>query len=366
MAYTTINNPKNYFDVTTWTADETSPRSITGFNHQPDFLWGGHEGSASLNPNIVDSSRGGNKNLTSATNAAEDAGSHGIIDSFDSDGITFSNGTNGTYPRLYYNETDPFGAGGSSYVYWHWLVNGGTTSSNTDGTITTTLQVNQTSGMSIALWTGNGSSGSTIGHGLGSAPDVSIIKQRNASNGWNVWHRGYDNGDPDSFTELHSDAGTYANQGVNGTYTTAPGTNTCTLTGYGQVNGSGNTYVGYFFRSIKGFSKFGSYTGNNSADGPFIHCGFKPSWVLIKRTAGAGSWRVYDYKRDTKNPRTRRMLIDASSLSSNESLMDWVSNGIKIRRGADAAVNANGEKYIYMAFAQNPFVSSTGTPVTAE
>ena len=359
MAFTTINKPTDHFNTITWTADETSPRSLTGFGFKPDFLWGGHEGSASLNPNITDSTRGGSKNLTSATDAGDDDGSHGIVDSFDTDGITVSNGTNATYPRLYWNETDPFGAGGSSYVYSYWKANGGTTSSNTDGTITSTAQANTTAGFSILTYTGNGTSGATIGHGLGKIPRMIIVKNR-ADDNWAVYHGSLG---ATKYIKLNTSDASIT---TSGTWNdTEPTSSVFSVANDNRVNVNLDTYVAYCFADIKGYSKFGHYEGNNSASGPFVYCGFKPQWVMIKRADGSGSWRVYDYKRDPINIRTKRRLIDASALSSTEALMDWTANGFKIRRGSDAAVNAAGEEYIYAAFAEFPFVSSSGTPMTA-
>jgi len=366
MAYTNINKGANYHNSITWTADDTSPRTFTGFTCQPDLLLGRHRNSGSLNYNLVDSSRGGSANITPDTTAGEDNGSHGIISSFNSNGITVTNGNNATYPRLYYNEYDPFGANAGEYVYHYWNVNNGTTSSNTDGNITSTVQVNTTAGVSIITYTGTGSSGNTVGHGLGSAPKMTIIKQRNTGNGWNVWHYGNNSGDPDSFGELNGNAAWYQNQGVDGPFTTVPSSSVLTLTGYGQVNASGGTYLGLCFSEIKGYSKFGTYIGNGSTDGAFVYTGFKPAWLMIKNVGASGSWQVRDVARSPYNLSTNRLWLDNPSAESTTTTdtLDILSNGFKMRNNV-AGNNGSGNTYVFAAFAQSPFTTSTGIPTTA-
>ena len=305
--------------------------------------------------------------MTPQTTAAEDSGSHGIVDSYNSNGITVSNGTNSTYPRLYYNRNNPFGGSdGGKYVYHYWKANAGTTSSNTDGDITSTVQVDQTSGCSIMTWSGSGNSGDTIGHGLGAVPKMTIIKQRNASNGWNVWHAANNNGDVDSFGELNGAASWYQNQGANGPYTASPTSSVLTLTAYGQVNSSSGTYLGYCFSEIKGYSKFSKYTGNGNVDGPCVNLGFKPNFILIKSASAGEHWNIPIFESDangTVNTLSTNLANGERTMDQNPAI-DYLSNGFKIRT-SDANYNTNNGTYLYAAFAKYPFVSSTGTPVTA-
>ena len=370
MAYTTIDKPSEHFNVTTWTADDSSPRSLTGFGHKPDFLFGGHRNSGSTNPNITDSSRGGNKNLTPATTAAEDSGSHGIISSFDTDGITITDGTNATYPRLYYNELDPFGSGGGEYVYWHWKANEGTTSSNTDGSITTTVQANTTAGFSIVLYT-SASGAQTIGHGLGGKPDFYIIKKRNAAgDDWFVYHTEAGAGNKlrlSGTTAVESDTNIWQN--------TEPTSTVAYLQndggGVNVSSGGVKDYVGYFFRNIKGYSKFGKFIGNNSSDGCTVFTGFKPRWLMVKNgtTSHANhDWIIFDSKRERVN------LIDTflkgnsgdAETTSGRNQVDFLSNGFKARSSYGDFNGGSGDNFYYAAFAEHPFVTSTGVPTTAK
>ena len=186
MAYTNINKSKEHFSTNLWVADDTSPRSLTGFGHQPDLVWTKHRGSGSVNHTLTDSVRGGDKMLASNTTASEDTKSHGEITSFNSDGITVADGTDSTYPRLYFNDLDPFGAGGGNYVGWSWKANG-SGSSNTDGSITSTVSANTTAGFSIVSWTGTGSN-ATVGHGLSAVPKMIITKKRSSADNWYTYH----------------------------------------------------------------------------------------------------------------------------------------------------------------------------------
>ena len=170
MAYTEIDNPKDYFSVNTWTADDSTPRSFTGFGHQPDLLYVKHRGSASINPTIIDSVRGGDKMLATPTNAAEDTKSHGEVTAFGSDGITVADGTNATYPKLYFNDLNPFGAGGGAYICWSW-------------------KESATAGFDIVSYTGN-ETNRTISHSLSAVPKWILFKNRAATANWKVYHVG--------------------------------------------------------------------------------------------------------------------------------------------------------------------------------
>ena len=349
MAYTDIDKPSDYFNTVLYTGTG-SELAITGVGFQPDWTWIKRR-DAVAHGGMFDNVRGATKLLSSSQTDAEQTIAQSLK-SFDSDGFTLGTGTNG-----YVNTS------GSTTVAWNWLASN-TTASNTVGDINSTVSVNTTSGFSIVSYTGNGSSGSTVGHGLGVAPKMTIIKQRNSSNGWNVWHYGNNNGDPDSFGELNSTSAWYQNQGADGTYTTQPTSSLLTLTAYGQVNGSGNTYIAYCFAEKKGFSKFGSYTGNGSTDGPFIYTGFKPALTITKRTSDIEHWGMYDSTRDTFNPASAELIPNLNASEGSFVDRDFLSNGFKIRSD-NTARNGSGDTYIYMAFAENPFVTSTGIPTTA-
>ena len=352
MAYTDIDKPTDYFNTKLYTGTGSS-NAITGVGFQPDWTWIKRR-DAVAHGGMFDNVRGATKLLSSSQTDAEQTIAQSLK-SFDSDGFTLGTGTNG-----YVNTS------GSTTVAWNWLASN-TTASNTVGDINSTVSVNTTSGFSIVSYTGNGSSGSTVGHGLGVAPKMTIIKQRNSSNGWNVWHYGNNNGDPDSFGELNSTSAWYQNQGADGTYTTQPTSSLLTLTAYGQVNGSGNTYIAYCFAEKKGFSKFGSYTGNGSTDGTFVYTGFKPAFVMVKSyTNGGRNWTIIDNKRNTFNPETEWLYANVSDATFDASLYpaDFVSNGFK-NRGVGSYFNASGENYIFMAFAESPFTTSTAIPTTA-
>jgi hypothetical protein len=193
---------------------------------------------------------------------------------------------------------------------------------------------------------------------------MTIIKQRNSSNGWNVWTFANNAGDPDSFGELNSTAAWYQDQGGDGPYTTQPTSSLLTLTAYGQVNGNTNTYIAYCFAEKKGFSKFGSYTGNGNADGTFVYTGFKPAFVMLKRTNDTAHWQMQDSKRIGFNPENERLYASDSAAEQTINFIDLLSNGFKCIT-TDAGANGSGDNFIYMAFAENPFVTSTSIPTTA-
>ena len=365
----TIDDASYYFDTALHTGNNGSGRTFTGLNFQPDLIWGKVRDSSNYTPFSVDSSRGGTNFLTISSTASEDPGSHGKVNSFNSDGTTWIDGTNGTYPRLYYNDGSGSTLGGSTYVFWQWKANGGTTSSNTDGSITSTVQANTTAGFSIVTYTGDGSSSSTVGHGLGQTPDMIIIKRRNSTYGWNVWHQklttNYNmylndtSGEFSPTSKVHGGIGTPSSTIMNW----ISGSSTIN-----NVNENGGTYVSYCFAEIEGYSKFGSYTGNGSTDGTFVYTGFRPAFVIVKRTNSTGYWLMFDSARQPENENDSWLLAnDSSNEGINSTGMDFISNGFKLRNSSTAAVhnNISGSTYIYMAFAENPFVTSGNVPVTA-
>jgi hypothetical protein len=348
MAYTIIDDPSAYFQTTLYTGDGSASQAQTNTGNsdlQPDWIWVKKRNDV-RHTSVTDSSRGFNKRIQTSLTSAETTTTTDVI-SAQSNGFTVGN--NGST-----------GENGDTYVAWQWKANGGTTASNTDGSITSTVQANTTAGFSIVQYVGNGSSGATFGHGLGVAPEVVILKNRDTVRSWFVGHLslGFN-----YITHLNqttaSDADSvYWNN-------TAPSSTVVTLGNNEGGNENTNNFVAYCFKEIQGYSKFSSYTGNGSTDGVFIYTGFKPAWVMIRAT-DVDEWRIYDNKR--ANPfnvidvRLKAESTAAESQDDNE--CDFLSNGIKLRSNS-GGVNSSGQTYIYMAFAESPFVSSEGVPTTA-
>jgi hypothetical protein len=348
MAYTDIDKSDEYFNSVLY-AGNSGTQSITGVNFQPDFLWIKRRTLAGDN-NLVDVIRTSDKTLISNATVAEY--SNATITSFDSDGFSLS-GTDGA-----------LNASGSNYVAWNWLA-GGTGVSNTQGSIASTVSANTTSGFSIVSYTGNGTGGATVGHGLGQKPACIIVKRRSASMNWGVYHQSLASNE---ILQLDVTNAVYTGSGVfNATQPTA----SVFYLGSGTAidNDSGSTYIAYCFAEKKGFSKFGSYTGNNSSDGTFVYTGFKPAFILVKTTNTTQWWTLLDNKRDTYNVATLGISPNSSNSESTFNTdrgphnMDFVSNGLKIRTD-NSGINGTNS-FIYMAFAENPFVTSTSVPTTA-
>ena len=344
MAYTTIDNPFKYFNTVLYSGTGSS-QAITGVGFQPDWIWFKCR-SQNQNHNLFDVIRGSNKIIQTSTSNAE-ATSTALLTSFDSDGFTVN--TDG-------------GVNGSSQTYasWNWLA-GGSGSSNSNGSITSTVSANTTAGFSIVSYTGTGSN-ATVGHGLGVAPKVLILKSRTRSDG--QWTVGSDMLGWTKF--LYLDANSAA-QTFNIYQDTAPTSSVFSLSSDGGVNQSSGSMIGYAFAEKKGYSKFGSYTGNGETAGPFVYTGFKPAFVIIKYSNATESWYIYDNKRQSYNAQGARLRADDSEAEASSANFDFLSNGIKIRTSGSAA-NTSGGSYIYLAFAENPFVgndSGTAVPVVA-
>ena len=347
MAYSSITKPTDYFNTVTWTGNGTS-QSITGVGFQPDFSWS-KQRNVSQDHVLLDLIRGTTKQLYSSDTAAEQTNTTGVT-SFDSDG--FSLGSSG-----YYNTS------GNTYVAWNWLASN-TTASNTDGSITSTVSANTTAGFSIGTYTANATVGATVGHGLGVAPDMLIVKPRNANNNWAVYHKSMGE------TKAMYLDGTSAETTDGWLNNTAPSSSVFTLSGGNYGNASGYNVVFYAFAEKKGYSKFGSFEGNGNADGPFIYTGFKPAWVMIKDIDNSGnSWVITDNKRNPFNVADDRLFADlnnAENQPSDSGGIDFTAQGFKVRTN-DGSTNQSGTR-IYMTFAENPFVannSGTAVPVTA-
>ena len=351
MAYTTIDDPSEYFTTTLYTGDGTTPRSITGLGLQPDLLWFKSRNSADAHF-LYDTNRGVHLAIRSNGTNAETSNTEGVK-SFDSDGWTMGNFEQGNF-------------NGNNYVNWGWKCTA-STSSNTDGSITSTVQANTEAGFSIVTYTGNGIEGATFGHGLGVAPELVIIKGRSHADNWPVF-----NGTSTTASRSLHLEGTDAEIPVS-SYNfwnlywdeTRPSSTVVTLGIDAKLNGNTRTFVAYCFNSIQGYSKILKYIGNGSTNGAFVYTGFKPAWVLAKRTDSANSWVILDNKRNTSNAVTNYLQPNATDAEGTSGLdIDFLSNGFKWRT-TSAAVNANGGSYLCVAFAESPFVSSQGVPTTA-
>jgi len=342
MSYTNgLDKPTDYFNTKLYAGTNT-PQSITGVGFQPDWTWIKVRNVAD-NHFIYDSVRGATKFIHSDLTNAEGTLTNGLT-SFDSDG--FSLGDSGSTNNA-----------SNTFVSWNWLASN-TTASNTDGSITSTVSANTTSGFSIVSYTGTGSN-ATVGHGLGVIPKMVIVKRRDSAGDWTVYNEAIGN---TNFLRLN---GTLASTSQ-ATYwnNTSPTSSVFTIGSAGDVNTSSGTHIAYCFSEVKGFSKFGSYTGNGSTDGTFVYTGFKPAFVLQKRTDATSNWQIYDNKRDTFNVPDSYLLANESSAEGTATFFDFVSNGMKAR-ASNNFMNQSGGSYIYMAFAENPFVTSSGIPTTA-
>ena len=346
MAYTDIDKPTDYFETVIWTGNG-SARDIT-VSHGTNWIWGKRRNGTNAHW-LMDTVRGVDKRLISSGNDAEDDPSTAILTAFNSNG--FSLGTN-----------SECNLNGATYVGWSWKA-GGSASSNTDGSITSSVSASTTSGFSIVSYTGTGSS-STIGHGLSSTPQVYIIKNRTNARNWQSYHEPLGN---QAYLRLNTTGA--ASTGAAIWNNTSPTSSVFSIgtSAFDAVNASGDDYIAYCFAEKKGYSKFGSYTGNGNADGTFVYTGLSPSFVLLKETSNANNWMIFDNKRSPFNLRDDFIspdISDAETTGNANNRMDMLSNGFKIR-GTGSATNRSGSNFIFMAFAENPFVSSSGVPTTA-
>jgi hypothetical protein len=303
----------------------------------------------------MDSTRGigsSGKFLFSDVSNAEDSITDYMM-TFNTDGFSVGAGDAG------------FNASNDTYVTWQWKANGGTTSSNSDGSITSTVQANTTAGFSIVTFTGTGSV-ATVGHGLGVAPNMIIAKNRDTTADWVVKHHKTTNNY--DFLNLNTTSAPTANDSV---WTqTDPTTSVFSIGTASAINQSSTNIVAYCFAEKQGYSKFGKYTGGGSMR-PFVYTGFSPAWVMIKDTSQATNWEIFDVKRNPSNVRNLKLGANTDAAengsdlgNSNQNNIDILSNGFKLRTG-NTDTNVSGDTYIYMAFGENPFVTSTGIPTTA-
>jgi hypothetical protein len=344
MAYTTIDKPSDYFETVLYTGNG-STQSITSLDFQPDWVWL-KQRNTTRSHWLFDSVRGATERLHSDDTSAE-ATDTSTLTSFNSNGFSLGSSVG-------INQSS------GTYASWNWKA-GGTASSNTDGSITSSVSANQDAGFSIVSYTGNATAGATIGHGLGSVVKFAIFKRRNSSGNWQVYHHsiGNDHVLKLNGTDAKLDDNTFLND-------TSPSSSLITLGAGGLVNGNGDTHICYAFAEKQGFSKFGSYTGNGNADGTFVYTGQKSAFVMIKRTDSAtgGYWVMFDNKRNTFNVMDKYLFAQASDAEDTSNLIDFYSNGFR-PIVSNLMHNGSGASYIYMAFAENPFVTSTGVPACA-
>ena len=327
-----ITQPNQFFDVVTYTGTG-APRSISSLNFQPDFVWLKLRSGADSH-GLFDSVRGAGARLQSNDAGVESSRSD-VLTAFTSNGFDISG-----------NDTQS-NANGSTYVAWCWRA-GSSTVTNTSGTITSQVRANPTSGFSIVTYTGTGTSGQTVGHGLGTAPGLIIVKRRNNTGSWIVWHKSL----PGIGWNVYLNA-TDSQQNDN-QFTGSINSSTFGVhASGGSTNISGGTYVAYCWSEVPEFSKFGSYVGNGSSDGTFVYTGFRPKYVLIKRVSQPEAWVVADTARSPDNPATRYLLANGNDAETNANISyDFLSNGIKFRNNSQ---NESDATYIYIAFAETPF-----------
>lgn len=333
----TIADPSAYFQTTTY-AGTGSTRSVDQSGNstfEPGFVWIKAR-DAAYDHALYDQVRGATEELKSNASNAEATISTGLT-AFESDGFQVGS-------RLGVND------GTKDFVAWQWAADGTSGSSNTDGSITSTVSANTTSGFSIVSYVGNATAGATVGHGLGAVPKMIIIKPRDAVEGFVVQHasRG-----PTKATFLN-----LTNSEYTGTYfwnDTAPTSSVFTLSNHVLNNGSGNNMIGYCFAEVEGFSKITFYESNSNSDGPFIYCGFRPSLVLIKNIDAAEDWWIQDAAREPFNGGNMARIAPNSSAVEVDNVpwFDFVSNGLKVRYNA-GGINSSGT-HIVMAFAESPF-----------
>jgi len=341
MAYTTIDNPELYFQSVLWTGNGSNPRTITfggDENMQPDLLW--YKCRSHAVPHILlDSVRGAGNDKELSPNSDLQEGSQssetdGFISAFTSDGFTLAAGSSGG--DHYTNE------GSRTFVAWGW-------------------KESADAGFDIVTYTGSGSA-QNISHSLSAVPEFFPTKRRSGTNQWRTYHVGASDSATDytnlDTTDAFGDDATIFND-------TMPTSSVFTVGTDSGINGSSETYVTYLWTGKQGFSKFGSYIGNGSSDGTFVYTGFKPAWVMMKRTDSSGyHWEIWDNKRNTFNLVNTGLTANVNYADFTETFGDFLSNGFKIR-GTNANKNASGGTYIYMAFAEAPFVNSNGVPCNA-
>ena len=344
MAYISFQ-PSDFFNSVPFVGNTGGvPTTVTGVGFQPDWVWFCNR-EVINNRWIFDSVRGVEKYLESDNGQLETTDAQGL-QSFNADGFTVG-------------DANPINQNTKDIISWNWK--GATTAVPSGGTITpTACSFSATAGFGIYAYAGNATSGATIAHGLGAVPKMLIIKERSDGASWCVYHVITGN---DYILNLNDSGG--GSGGTSGHWNdTTPTSTVFTLGNSSELNDGSETYVAYAFCDIPGYAKFGGYTGNGNANGAFIYTGFRPAFIMIKSTSGAGSWAMFDDKRDGYNVDNDHVSANTTEVEQTDNTIDIVSNGFKARNTTNQ-VNGSGWTYLYMAFAKNPIVSSNGAPTVA-
>ena len=349
MAYATFNKPSLQFNTKLYTGNGGT-NAITGVGFQPDMVWI-KDRTGTNNHEIHDVVRGVNYQIyPNLTNAQTNAANH--LTTFGTDGFTV--GSDGA-----------LNTNSSNYCSWNWKAGNTQGSANNDGSINTTYtSVNTSAGFSISQYTGNGTNGATIGHGLGAVPETVWIKRLSNADAMIVYHSGYGNNASVKMDRTDASTGNFWNS-------TTPTSSVVTVTNSTECNVNGQTYVMYAFAPKKGFSKFGKYVGNGNADGNFIYTGFKSAFVMLKNITSTSQWMLYDNKRETDtngNPNRAALMPDLNNAEDvNAEQLDVLSNGFKCRT-VGVKMNDSSQTFLYWAFAAEPLVANVGNngiPATA-
>ena len=347
-AETDNDHPQKQFGIVTYTGTG-STQAITGLGFQPDFVWI-KDLSDGENHRLTDSSRGVTKGVRSDLANSEITDSGGVT-AFGTDGFTVGDHNN-------------YNASTNTLVAWCWRANGGTTSTNTSGTITSTVQANTAAGFSIVTYTGDGTDGASIGHGLSSGPNMIFVKNRDAGDSWAVYHSGTGNA---SHLILDTGTGVTTSSAYWNSFT--PSSTIFKVGNDHKLNASTEKYVAYCWHDVEGFQKFGAHTGNGNTDGPFIYTGFKPRMIMIKRTDGSHYWYCIDSARPDStgtvlptNPITSLLNWDGDIGASTHGFTNnihFFGNGFKMRTSG-GSLNGDGGNFIYAAWGDNPYKFGNG------
>jgi len=353
-AYTTIDDPGIYFNPKLYTGTGSS-LAVTGVGFQPDFTWIKNRDTTDINI-LTDAVRGATKYMNSAETAAEVTNTESLK-SFDSDGFTV-----GTQVDVNTNTED--------FASWNWKAGTTTGIAGSPSITPSSYSFNATSGFSIIAYTGNDTAGATLPHGLGVAPQMIIVKKVDATDLWAVYHQGMDatgtsiaTAPEDYYMKL--DLNTAKTDALDYWNDTAPTSSLFYLGDSTVVNASANTYVAYCFANVQGYSKFGSYVGNGNVVGAFVYTGFRPAYVMAKRSDGADNWLIWDNKRLGYNESNMWIYANLSLVEGpTYSYINILSTGFQLTT-TDTGWNAAAGSYIYMAFADSPIVNSNGVPTNA-
>ncbi len=339
MAYTTINKHTDYFNTKLYTGNGSAGHAITGVGFQPDWVW--YKGrNDTEDPKIFDAVRGVTKAIK--PNGTDTEFTQSGVTSFDSDGFTLGSHTGGNENNI-------------NFVAWNWKANG-QGSSNSDGSITSTVSANTTAGFSIVSYTGTGSV-ATVGHGLGVAPKLIIVKR--LSGGTEAWPVDCRAASGIMYLNETGSLGSYGNSSP--FPSTAPTTTVFSIGTANNANASGSPFIAYCFAEKTGYSKIGQYRGNGNNDGAFVYTGFRPEFTLIKPSSASQNWQIHDTKRDGYNVKNDNLAPNNNAAEADNQFMDILSNGFKLR---SSTYSASSTSYVYLAFGQS-LVGSNNIPCTA-